>query len=145
MNVASRKMTRDLSRLLSPRSVAFIGGGECDVAIERTRDLGYAGKIWAVHPKREHLGGTPCIRSVDDIDGTPDAAFVAVRRRPRDFCRISKLTRVWDIGLSEAYAAGAASAHCRDDPTRPLRGHPPLKGEGCAGAPAITPRPPDDP
>src|SRR5688572_28418456 len=66
--------------LLHPRSIAFIGGGECDVAIERTRALGFAGKIWAVHPRRETLGGVPCLRSVEEIDGAPDAAFVAVRR-----------------------------------------------------------------
>ncbi len=60
MNAPAKKFTRDLSRLLSPHSVAFIGGGECDVAIGRTRDLGFAGKIWAVHPKRDNLGGIPC-------------------------------------------------------------------------------------
>jgi len=29
------------------------------------------------HPKREQLGGIPCVKSVADIDGVPDAAFVA--------------------------------------------------------------------
>jgi acyl-CoA synthetase (NDP forming) len=73
-------MTTSLTRLLSPKSIAFIGGHECEVAIERTRALGFAGKIWAVHPKRQTLGGIACIKSVEDIDGTPDAAFIAVRR-----------------------------------------------------------------
>ncbi|MFL5258222.1 MAG: CoA-binding protein, partial [Hyphomicrobiales bacterium] len=69
-----------LHRLLFPRSIAFIGGQECEVAITRTRALGFDGKIWAVHPKRDHLGGMACLRSVEEIDGAPDAAFVAVRR-----------------------------------------------------------------
>lgn len=75
-------MTTTLTRLLSPASIAFIGGHECDVAIKRTLALGFTGKIWAVHPKREQLGGVPCIRSVEEIDGVPDAAFVAVKREP---------------------------------------------------------------
>lgn len=75
-------MTTSLTRLLSPASIAFIGGHECDVAIKRTLALGFTGKIWAVHPKREQLGGVACIRSVEEIDGVPDAAFVAVKREP---------------------------------------------------------------
>jgi acyl-CoA synthetase (NDP forming) len=71
-----------LTRLLFPRSIAFIGGNECEVAIERTLALGFTGKIWAVHPKRATLGGIACVRSVADIDGSPDAAFIAVKREP---------------------------------------------------------------
>ncbi|WP_119268523.1 acetate--CoA ligase family protein [Taklimakanibacter deserti] len=73
-------MTTPLTRFLSPTSIAFIGGHECEVAIERTLALGFTGKIWAVHPKREKLGGIACIKSVEEIDGSPDAAFVAVKR-----------------------------------------------------------------
>ena len=73
-------MTRDLTPLLHPRSIAFIGGGECDVAISRTRALGFTGKIWAVHPKREQLGGIPTVKSVEEIQGAVDAAFIAVKR-----------------------------------------------------------------
>src|SRR5262245_44471978 len=67
---------RQLTRFLSPKSIAFIGGHECDVAIARTRALGFEGKIWAVHPKRSELAGISCIQSVDEIDGEPDAAFI---------------------------------------------------------------------
>ena len=70
-------MSRNLTPLLHPKSIVFIGGSECDVAISRTRDLGFTGKIRAVHPKRDQLGGIPCVKSVSDIDGVPDAAFVA--------------------------------------------------------------------
>jgi acyl-CoA synthetase (NDP forming) len=71
-----------LSRLLSPKSVAFIGGTECHVAITRTRELGFPGRIWAVNPKRDQLGGIATVKSVADIDGSPDVAFVAVKREP---------------------------------------------------------------
>jgi acetate---CoA ligase (ADP-forming) len=75
-------LPRNLSRLLHPTSIAFIGGAECDVAIRKTLALGFTAKIWAVHPKREHLGGVPCVKSIAEIDGIPDAAFIAVKREP---------------------------------------------------------------
>ncbi len=63
---------KSLTRLLHPQSaIAFIGGAECDIAITRTRELGFAGKIWAVHPKREHLGGIPD-HQVNRRDHRPD-------------------------------------------------------------------------
>jgi acetyl-CoA synthetase len=69
-----------LARLLFPRSIVFIGGGECDVAIRKTLELGFTGQITAVHPTRETLGGVPCVRSLDELLGVPDAAFIAVKR-----------------------------------------------------------------
>ncbi|MBI3672274.1 MAG: CoA-binding protein [Rhizobiales bacterium] len=75
-------MRRDLSRLLHPTSIACIGGAECDIAITRTLALGFTGKIWAVHPKREQLGGVATVKSVEEIEGPVDAAFVAVKREP---------------------------------------------------------------
>ncbi len=69
-----------LTRLLFPKSIVFIGGGECDVAIRKTLELGFKGQITAVHPSRESLGGIKCIRSLDELLGVPDAAFIAVKR-----------------------------------------------------------------
>ena len=71
-------MSRSLTPLLHPTSIAFIGGTECDIAIQKTRALGFAGKIWAVHLTREHLGGIACVKSISEIEGVPDAAFIAV-------------------------------------------------------------------
>lgn len=101
-------MTTSLTRLLSPTSIAFIGGHECDVAIKRTLALGFTGKIWAVHPKREQLGGIACIRSVEEIDGVPDAAFVAVKREPT----IEIVRHLSKIGCGGAviYASGFSEA-----------------------------------
>jgi acyl-CoA synthetase (NDP forming) len=69
-----------LHRLLSPRSIVFVGGSECEVAIRQTLRLGYDGKIFAVNPKRADLGGFPCLRTIADLPVSPDAAFVAVKR-----------------------------------------------------------------
>jgi acyl-CoA synthetase (NDP forming) len=101
-------MTTPLTRFLSPKSIAFIGGHECEVAIERTRALGFEGQIWAVHPRREKLGGVACIKSVEEIDGAPDAAFIAVKRE----LTIGIVRHLNKIGCGGAviYASGFSEA-----------------------------------
>ena len=71
-----------LARLLAPKSIVFIGGAEAEVALSGTLKLGFEGKVFAVHPKREHLAGVPAVRSLDDLPEVPEAAFIAVRREP---------------------------------------------------------------
>lgn len=95
-----------LQRLLNPRSIAFVGGRECAVAIERTRALGFSGKIWAVNPRRAELAGVATVASVADIDGTPDAAFIALPRAAT--VEIVRALRARDCGGAVIYAAGFA-------------------------------------
>jgi len=124
---------RDISRLLHPQSIAFIGGGECDVAIARTRAFGFTGKIWAVHPKREQLGGIATVRSAEDIEGPVDAAFVAVKREPTiDIVRtLSKK----GCGGAVIYASGFAEtgdSHLQQELIAAAAGMP-LMGPNCYG------------
>ena len=122
-----------LSRLLQPRSIAFIGGSECDVAIAKTRALGFSGKIWAVHPRRPELGGVACVKTVDDIDGVPDAAFIAVKREPTIEI-VRKLSKL-GCGGAVIYAAGFAETgdhHLQDELLAAARGMP-LMGPNCYG------------
>ncbi|CAN5130068.1 acetate--CoA ligase family protein [soil metagenome] len=122
-----------LTRLLSPKSIVFIGGGECDVAITRTRELGFAGKIWAVHPMRPQLGGVACVKSVDDIDGIPDAAFIAVKREPT--IEIVRTLRKMGCGGAVIYASGFAETgdhHLQDELLEAADGMP-LMGPNCYG------------
>ncbi len=97
-----------LSRLLNPTSIAFIGGNECTIAIKRTQELGFTGKIWAVHPKRDELSGVPTVKSVDDITGSIDAAFIAVKREPT--VDVVRALRKKNCGGAVIYAAGFAEA-----------------------------------
>ena len=69
---------QNLSRLLSPRHIAFIGGRDAEVAINEAKRIGFMGQIWPVNPKRETLGGYPCFASVADLPEAPDATFLAV-------------------------------------------------------------------
>ena len=97
---------RELSRLLNPRSIAFIGGNECAIAIRRTLELGFTGKIYAVHPKREELSGIPTLKSAEDIPEPVDAAFIAVKNEPT--IAVVRALSKKGCGGAVIYAAGFA-------------------------------------
>ena len=126
-------MTKDLSRLLNPKSIAFIGGNECAVAISRTRELGFTGKIYAVHPKREELSGVPTLKSADEIPEPVDAAFVAVKREPT--IEIVRALRAKGCGGAVIYAAGFAETGNTDLEQQLLEAANgmPLMGPNCYG------------
>ncbi len=122
-----------LSRLLNPTSIAFIGGNECAIAIKRTLELGFSGKIWAVHPKRVELSGIPTVKSIDDIDGPIDAAFIAVKREPT--VDVVRALRKRNCGGAVIYAAGFAEAGATELQEEMLRAADgmPLLGPNCYG------------
>ncbi len=70
----------DLSRLLRPRSIAAIGGAAAAETIRQCRRMGYAGRLYAVHPRHATIEGTPSYPHVDALPEAPDAAFVGVNR-----------------------------------------------------------------
>ncbi|WP_395689986.1 acetate--CoA ligase family protein [Aestuariivirga sp.] len=124
---------KNLSRLLNPKSIAFIGGHECAVAIHRTRELGFAGTIHAVHPKREELSGVPTLRSVDDLPEAVDAAFVAVKREPT--IEVVQALARKGCGGAVIYAAGFAETGNTDLQAQLLAAADgmPLMGPNCYG------------
>lgn len=42
--------------------------------------MGYDGVIWPVHPERDAILDTPCLRAPEELPEAPDAAFVGVNR-----------------------------------------------------------------
>ncbi len=117
----------------STQSIVFVGGNECAIAITRTREFGFPGKIWAVHPKREELGGIKTVKSVDEIDGPIDAAFVAVKREPA--VEVVRQLRAKGCGGAVIYAAGFAEAGATDLQAELLKAADgmPLMGPNCYG------------
>jgi acetate---CoA ligase (ADP-forming) len=95
-----------LSRLIHPKSIAFIGGNECAVAIHRCHEFGFAGTIHAVHPKREEISGVKTVKSVADIEGPIDAAFIAVKREAT--IDVVRQLHAKGCGGAVIYAAGFA-------------------------------------
>lgn len=84
-------------RLLAPRSIAFVGGSIAAMAIRRCLEIGFSGEIWPVHPKHDEIAGYPCFKSLDDLPGVPDAAYIGVNR---------ELTIEMVRGLSSSGAGG---------------------------------------
>ena len=68
-------------RLLRPRSIALIGGGWADAVAAGNQVIGYRGQIWRVHPNRKSTAQCTYYRSVDELPGAPDQAFIAVPAR----------------------------------------------------------------
>ena len=124
---------RDLTRLLNPRSIAFVGGNECAIAIRRTRELGFTGTIYAVHPKRDELSGVPTLKSPDDIPEAVDAAFIAVKNEPT--IEVVRALAAKGCGGAVIYAAGFAETGNTDLQRKLLAAANgmPLMGPNCYG------------
>src|SRR5580693_3283179 len=69
----------DIHRLIAPRSIALIGAGAwTDAVAAGNIAIGYTGALWRVHPTRASTATTTYYKSIADLPGIPDAAFVAV-------------------------------------------------------------------
>ncbi|WP_461308659.1 CoA-binding protein, partial [Albidovulum sp.] len=73
-------MSRDLSRLLRPRSIAVMGSAWAENVIAQCRKMGFAGPVWPVHPTKAGIGGLPAYRGLADLPAAPDATFIGVNR-----------------------------------------------------------------
>jgi len=97
-----------LDRLFRPKSVVAVGGTEAVRVVEQLDLLGYEGEIWPIHPTRETIGGRNCLRSVPELPGVPDVAFVGVPRESA-VTVISDLAAV-GCGGAVVYASGFGEA-----------------------------------
>ena len=69
-----------LERLLKPCSIAVFGGVHAEELIRQNDRMAYDGDIWPVHPKKTEVLGLKVYRCVEDLPGSPDAAYVGVNR-----------------------------------------------------------------
>ena len=128
----------DLSRLLNPRTITVIGGKEGARVVEQCDKLGFKGTIWPVHPKRDSIGGRECFRSIDDLPGVPDAAYVAVNRELT--VEVIRSLSAMGAGGAVCYAAGFAEADAENEGSGALQkelvdaaGDMPIIGPNCYG------------
>lgn len=73
-------MSRDLGRLLRPRSIAVLGSGWAENVISQCAKMGFDGPVWPVHPTRSQIAGMTAFPSLSALPGTPDATFIGVNR-----------------------------------------------------------------
>ena len=97
-DLAATRRRENLTRLLTPRHIAFVGGKAVEDCINATRKSGFTGHIWAVHPQYTELAGVACVPSLADLPEPPDATLIAVSRE-----------RTLDV-VAELNAMGAGGA-----------------------------------
>jgi acyl-CoA synthetase (NDP forming) len=132
-------MSRDLSRLLRPRSVAVVGGGAWGRAVVmQLGKLGFPGAVWPVHPSAAEVGGLPAFASLDALPAAPDAAFVGVNRRAT--VEVVGALAAMGAGGATCFAAGFAEAESEDAEAAALQaalltaaGRMPILGPNCYG------------
>jgi acyl-CoA synthetase (NDP forming) len=97
-------MDESIRRLLAPRSVALIGGAWTDPVAAGCRTIGYRGEVWRIHPSRPSSPGEHYYRSVADLPGAPDAAFIAVPKH--EAVAVASALRTRGAGGFVCFASG---------------------------------------
>ena len=124
-----------IERLLKPRSIAVFGGAQAQEVIRQSDLMDFQGEIWPVHPKKTEILGRKVYRSVAELPGSPDAAYVGVNRSltidiVRDLAaRDAGGAVCYATGFIEAGEAGAAL----QEQLLEASGDMPLIGPNCYG------------
>nr|WP_325253981.1 acetate--CoA ligase family protein [Amylibacter sp.] len=128
-----------LDRLLSPKSIAIIGGGAWCVSVaEQAQKMGFAGAVYAVHPKQKPLAGLKSYASVADLPEPPDACFIGVNRH----ATLDVVAELRAVGAGGAicFASGFSESDQEDDSGSDLQaelvaaaGDMPILGPNCYG------------
>ncbi|MFZ9629389.1 MAG: CoA-binding protein [Ilumatobacteraceae bacterium] len=122
-----------LSRLLAPRSIAVVGGAPAERVVAQCLKLGFEGPIWPVHPRRADLAGVPCVPTLDDLPGVPDAVFLGVNRH----LTIEAMDALRRIGAGGAVCYGSGFAETGDGDLQSAlldaAGDVPFFGPNCYG------------
>lgn len=109
-------MTRSgrLKRLLSPRKVAWFGGGGIGSAITYMRENGYDGDAIAVNPKRSEIAGLSCVPSVEALPWVPDLAVLVI---PKDAV-VQTTDALSELGCGGAICITSGFSESADGATR---------------------------
>lgn len=127
-----------LERLLRPKSIAVFGGAQAAAVVAQSIKMGFAGEIWPVHPTKDEVAGRKAYRSVADLPGAPDAAFVGVNRHLT--IEVTKALAERGAGGAVCFAAGFLETEAYDEDGERLQaelvaaaGQMPIIGPNCYG------------
>lgn len=126
--------TRDLSRVLRPKSIAVFGGGWSTAVLRQCRKMGFDGDLWPVHPTKDEIEGLLCYRSVADLPAAPDASFIGVNRDGT--IEIVRALSERGAGGAVCFASGfseVADGVERNDALLAAAGEMPILGPNCYG------------
>ncbi len=132
-------MTRNLSRLIRPKSIAVVGGGAwCAEVIRQTEKIGFGGAIWPVHPKTSDVAGHKAYPSIDALPTPPDATFIGINRHAT--VPVVKELAANGAGGAVCFASGFSEAAAEDSSGTDLQadlvaatGDMPILGPNCYG------------
>ncbi len=128
-------VTRDLSSLLRPRSIAVVGGGAwCHAVLLQLTKSGFSGDIWPVHPKGGQINGISVYEGLKSLPSAPDATFIGINRT----ATIDAVQVLSDMGAGGAvcFASGFAEVEDGADLNAALlaaAGDMPILGPNCYG------------
>ncbi|MEM6578230.1 MAG: acetate--CoA ligase family protein [Pseudomonadota bacterium] len=132
-------MTRDLSRVFQPKSIAVIGGGFWgNSVVEQCLKMGFSGPIWPVHPRKDSIAGQRAVARLEDLPQAPDATFIGVNRH----VTIDAVRQLRDMGAGGAvcFASGFREAQSETGDGADLQeallaaaGQMPIVGPNCYG------------
>lgn len=132
-------MTKDLSRLFRPKSIAVVGGGAwCARVIEQCQKTGFNGPIWPVHPKANDIAGLPAFKDLAALPEAPDAVFLGINR----FVTVELVGQLSVMGAGGAvcFASGFSEAAAEDESAADLQAQlldaavdMPILGPNCYG------------
>jgi acyl-CoA synthetase (NDP forming) len=110
-------LKKDLSRLLSPRSIAVVGASERfgagSNAIENLRLIGFTGRIYPVNPNYSQIHGLTCYPTLDDIPTSEDIDCVAILLGSQMIMPV--LEQAAQRGIRAAWAFASGFAEVGDD------------------------------
>ncbi len=103
----------DLSKLLSPRSVAIIGatpdlgrvGGRPIAYLKR---YGFTGEIFPVNPKHRSIDGLPCYAAIDALPKVPDMTILAVPAG--SVCSVVEACQAFGVDAFTVFSSGFAES-----------------------------------
>ncbi len=132
-------LAKGLDRLFRPRSIAVIGGGVwCANVIEQCQKMGFAGKIWPVHPTKATVAGQRAYSQIADLPAAPDAAFIGINR-DHTIGAAAELARI-GAGGAVCFASGFQEAQAETGDGASLQaallqaaGAMPILGPNCYG------------
>jgi acyl-CoA synthetase (NDP forming) len=129
------QVTRSLSRLLRPQSIAVIGGGAwCRAVIGQLAKSGFTGDVWPVHPTADEIGGFSVYSGLNALPYAADAVFVGINREAT-IGAVAELARM-GAGGAVCFAAGFAEVEDGVELNMQLlaaAGDMPILGPNCYG------------
>ncbi len=102
----------ELDSVFHPKSIAIVGASDApgtwaDIIYGNIVQGGWTGKVYPVHPKKEKVWGTPCFKSIEDIDDEVDLVvfLIAGHRIPAALeqcaAKKTKVAHVLSAGFAE--------------------------------------------